>query len=253
MAANGAVARARRERAVAALRRRIRRAVVFAVLGVVVLVAGPATARRAVVSITLELYILSACFGILALREAIHAVTDWRAEKRYEQLRRESVRSRERSPVAEFTAHSAAAAARIDWVGFVQSVAARLEEALGEGFFAHGHGYVLLLSRGDVTRRLDLRELFFSLNPDFTMVAMQACIRMLDQAQMFKMQQLERPWPVRVRDDTTPEVTLPRPHVTLAEFELHMTYDDELGTVLSLPALPWVEGHPEPDGPLRLA
>jgi hypothetical protein len=142
----------------------------------------------------------------------------------------------------------------IDWDGFVLSMAIRVEEALGPGFYAHGHECTLILSHADCTQRVELGGLLRSFPHDPMQAAMQACARMLDCAQMFRMQQLRQPWPRRpFRDDSSPTVTLARPRVELRDFELHMVFVDELGPVLQLPSLPFVEGHPEPDGPVRLA
>ena len=145
-------------------------------------------------------------------------------------------------------------AAPIDWEGFVQSMAIRIEEALGPGFYAHGYEFSLLLSHADSTRRIQLSGMLRSTPLDPTAMAMHACIKVLDEAQMFKMQQLRQRWPKRpLQDDSSPPTTLARPTVKLEDFEFHMAFVDELGPVLDLLSLPWVEGHPEPDGPVRLA
>jgi hypothetical protein len=143
--------------------------------------------------------------------------------------------------------------AAIDWPGFVMSMAIRIEDALGQGFYAHGHECALLLSHADATQRIELAGLLRSYPADPTAAATQACVKLLDCAQMFKMQQLRQPWPRRPgRDDSSPLVTLARPRVELRDYELHMSFVDELGPLLTIPSLPWVEGHPEPDGPVRL-
>lgn len=142
----------------------------------------------------------------------------------------------------------------VDWPGLVESMAIRIEDALGPGFFAHGFDCTLFLSHADSTRRIDVSPIVHGHLIDPTQAAIQACTRMLDAGQMFKMQQLRQPWPRRpLQDDSSPPVTLARPEVVLRDVELHMRYEDELGTVLELPSLPFVEGHPEPDGPIRLA
>jgi hypothetical protein len=140
----------------------------------------------------------------------------------------------------------------VDWEGLVASVAIRLEEALGPGFYAQGAGTTLLLRHADDSRMVPLERLLQPPPPDPTARAMRACVKMMDEAQMFKMQQLRQPWPARPhRDDSTPETTLARPYVHLANYELHFTWVDQLGPVLQMPSVPFVEGHPEPDGPIR--
>ncbi|HET9093329.1 MAG TPA: hypothetical protein VFN50_13040 [Acidimicrobiales bacterium] len=142
--------------------------------------------------------------------------------------------------------------APVDWPGFIASVAIRIEDALGPGFFAHGYGMALFLSHADDTRRIDLAPLLRPIAVDSAALAMQACVKMLDAAQMFKMAELRQPWPRRPHlDDSSPPVSLARPRVHLEDLEVHMAFVDELGPVLQLPSLPFVEGHPEPDGPIR--
>jgi hypothetical protein len=142
----------------------------------------------------------------------------------------------------------------VDWPGLVESMAIRIDAMLGPGFVAHGSGCVLTLASQGSIQRVDLTSLLQAHRYDPTKAAVLACLRLLDAAQMFKMRELAAPWPQRQPETGAAQpVTLARPHVLLRDLEIRLRFEDELGTVLELPSLPWVEGHPEMDGPLRLA
>jgi len=142
----------------------------------------------------------------------------------------------------------------VDWPGLVESMAIRIDGMLGPGFSAHASGCVLTLAAsGGASQRVDVSSLLEAHRYNPTEAAVLACLRLLDAAQMFKMRQLGHPWPQRLAQADAAPVTLARPHVVLWDVEIHLGFEDELGTVLELPSLPWVEGHPEMDGPLRLA
>lgn len=236
-----------------ALRPHLWRIILLGGLLAAVLVSAGAAERRTFVPLHWEITLLVACICLLLARRIALTVLAFTRRKgrpappaSLAAIATEVGRPPDRLPAR-------ASERGIDWEGLIESVAIRLEDALGPGFYAHGYGHVLYLSHADSRRRISLAELAASTDPDGAAIAMRMCMKMLDNAQMFKMQQLRQPWPRRgVRDDASPPVTLPRPRVRLADFELHMAYVDELGPVLSLPSLPFVEGHPEPDGPVRL-
>lgn len=233
------------------IRAHLGRIAFLVVLLAAVLAFSGAAQRRTFIPVHWEFTLLVACICLLLARRVALLVLA---------LTRRNIRAQGGGPVVAMpagreTARFAPLARQpgVDWEGFIQSVAIRLEDALGPGFYAHGYGHALYLSHADSQRRISLAELAASPDPDATAVATRMCMKMLDNAQMFKMQQLRQPWPRRqLRDDVSVPVTLPRPHVRLADFELHMAFVDEVGPVLSLPSLPFVEGHPEPDGPVRL-
>ncbi len=154
-------------------------------------------------------------------------------------------------PPTYFSTHPAP----MDWSGFIQSMAIRVEEALGPGCSVFTDGYALLLTHDGKTRRVELGGTLRAVGADAPTSATLACTRILEAAQAFKIEQLGRPWPTRADAvvDELIETTLVHPLVSFKNFELRMAYADELGPVLELQPIPLIERHPEPDGPVRLA
>ncbi len=154
-------------------------------------------------------------------------------------------------PPTYFSTH----AAPMDWSGFIQSMALRVEEALGPGYSVLTDGYAILLAHAGETRRVELSGSLRTMAADPTTSATSAGTKILDAVQAFKIRELGRPWPTRgdaVVNELV-ETTMARGKVSYEHFELRMAYADELGPVLELQPIPLMEGHPEPDGPVRLA
>jgi len=142
----------------------------------------------------------------------------------------------------------------VDWHGLVQSVAARLEDSLGVEFVVRAEEYTLVLRRGDLTRRVALAGAFASPPAREDERAIRGCLKMLDAAQVFAMRALGRSWPEREtpggpeRERTRDPV--PRPHATVVDGELRLSFVDDSGTVVDFPPIPF-SASGAPDGPVR--
>lgn len=132
----------------------------------------------------------------------------------------------------------------VDWTGLIRSMRARIEEALGEGFSAECDGYSIVLTHGTSTRRVGLVPALQPPPADETDRATRACLKILEEAQGFRVHELDQRWPVREREPGGPE-TQPSLAVPRAPYEdgmLHPGYRDDLGVVLALAPIPWPNG-----------
>jgi hypothetical protein len=128
-----------------------------------------------------------------------------------------------------------------DWGRFVNEVAARLADALGEGFTAEGNGSSLIIRNGEQVRRINLGSILQPPPLDVSERALRACLKMMDEAQMFAMRVGHEPWPVRSADDQAGPANLPRPAVRIDAGEIRMTWADGHGPVVRLEPLPLAE------------
>lgn len=128
-----------------------------------------------------------------------------------------------------------------DWIGLMQGVAIRLEGALGEGFQAEAEdGTSLMLRHGDqMSRKVNLGQIFQPPPIDVAERAMRGCLKMMDEAQMFAMRVHHEPWPSRGGTPETGPGNLPRPQVRLEGGTILMSWADNWGAMLQLDALPF--------------
>jgi hypothetical protein len=132
-----------------------------------------------------------------------------------------------------------------DWMRLVQGVAARLEDALGEGFSAEVEGSsVLMLRHSDVSRKVNLGLIFQPPPLDVAERAMRGCLKMMDGAQMFAMRVHHDPWPSRGGTRESGPGNLARPQVRLEDGEIAMSWVDSWGTMLRLPPVPFDDPSP---------
>jgi hypothetical protein len=133
-----------------------------------------------------------------------------------------------------------------DWGGFISEVAARLAQALGEGFTAEGDGSSLVIRKGDQVRHINLGSILQPPPLDVAERAMRACLKMMDEAQMFAMRVKHEPWPVRSLADETGPSNLARPRVRMDDEQISMSWADSHGTVIRLGPVPLFENRSEP-------
>jgi hypothetical protein len=136
-----------------------------------------------------------------------------------------------------------------DWIGLMQGVATRLEDALGEGFKAEAEdGTSIMLRHGDdMSRKVNLRLIFQPPPLDVSERAMRGCLKMMDEAQMFAMRVHHEPWPSRGGTRDTGPGNLPRPQVRLDRGQISMSWADSWGTMLRLRPLPFDSAPSEPN------
>ncbi|HEV8065711.1 MAG TPA: hypothetical protein VGP46_12795, partial [Acidimicrobiales bacterium] len=132
-----------------------------------------------------------------------------------------------------------------DWGGFVSDVASRLEQALGEGFAAEGSGSFLAIRKDDQVRRINLGSILQPPPLDVSERAMRACLKMMDEAQMFAMRVKHEPWPTRGPGDDAGPANLPRPRVRMDDEQISMSWADSHGTVIRLDPVPLHEPYPQ--------
>jgi hypothetical protein len=127
-----------------------------------------------------------------------------------------------------------ASASGFDWGGFVGDVALRLETVLGPGFSAEGGPSALVLRHGDEVRRVNLGSVLQPPPLDVTERASRACLKMMDEAQLFGMRIKHEPWPVRSLDEKVGPASLPRPRVRVNGAEILLSWADRYGEVVRL-------------------
>jgi hypothetical protein len=134
-----------------------------------------------------------------------------------------------------------------DWVGLLQGVGARLEDALGEGFTAEAEGGTSLMLRhgGEMSRKVNLGLIFQPPPLDVGERALRGVLKMMDEAQMFAMRVHHEPWPSRGGTREAGPGNLPRPQVRLEGGEIRMSWADSLGTMLRLRPLPFESAPPK--------
>jgi hypothetical protein len=122
----------------------------------------------------------------------------------------------------------------LDWRAFIADLADRLEGALGPGFSAQPDGLSLVLRCGELVRRVNLGLILQPppLNADER--AMRACLKLMDEAQMFAMRVRRTQWPSRGDEPLHSEGSLARPQVRVVDGALQMAWADPWGVVLSL-------------------
>jgi hypothetical protein len=125
----------------------------------------------------------------------------------------------------------------LDWPAFIADLADRLEEALGPGFSARPAGLSLVLRCGELVRRVNLGLILQPPPLDADERAMRACLKLMDEAQMFAMRVRRTQWPSRGDEPLHAEGSLARPQVRVADGALQMAWADPWGVVLSLPPL----------------
>ncbi|MGH9169485.1 MAG: hypothetical protein ACRD0Z_01190 [Acidimicrobiales bacterium] len=148
----------------------------------------------------------------------------------------------------ESAREGAQAAKGFDWAGFIVDVSVRLQDALGDGYTAEGSGSSLVLRKGEQVRRINLGSILQPPPLDVSERAMRACLKMMDEAQMFAMRVKHEPWPERSLADQMGPSNLPRPRVRMDGTDISMSWIDSHGSVLKLQALPLGEAHPGPVG-----
>ena len=125
-------------------------------------------------------------------------------------------------------------------------MAARLEDALGEGFTAVADGGTSLMLRhgSEMSRKVNLGLIFQAPPVDVGERAMRGVLKMMDEAQMFAMRVHHEPWPSRGGTRETGPGNLPRPQVRLDGGEIRMSWADSRGTMLRLRPLPFDSAAP---------
>jgi hypothetical protein len=129
-------------------------------------------------------------------------------------------------------------AAGFDWDGLVEAVAASLETVLGEGYTVEGDSTSIVLRHGDMVRKVNLGSIFQPPPPDASERAMRACVKMMDEAQMFAMRVQSSPWPCRQGRGEGDAQDLPRPRARIDNGEIQMVWSDGLGVVVRLVPVP---------------
>jgi len=133
-----------------------------------------------------------------------------------------------------------------EWEDLVRSMGSRIEKALGDDFAIESDAYGLVLHHGTSSRRVPLAGSFQPPPADRTDRAVRACLKMLEEAQAFRVNELDSRWPVRVTapGDWPPTTSQPVPRAAVRDGAIHPGYHDDAGIVLELDPIEWPQSTP---------